>query len=206
MQAYIVRFVGAIWVALFIAGASAHAQSDSHSRPEELVKQTVAQVLSLAAADSKASAGDISDLANLVEAKIVPHFDFATMTRLAVGKHWREANESQRQRLTQAFKTLLVRTYTRAYALHRDVKATVLPSRTPDSAKEATVRTQLALPGNAPPVTVDYDMRLAPEGWKVYNVTVDGVSLVTTYRAEFTEQIRTGGVDGLIKRMEERKP
>lgn len=158
----------------------------------------------MAAADKRVDTGDIGELVKLVEVKVAPHFDFGTMTRLAVGRHWRAASGPQRQALISEFKKLLLRTYTRAYAANRDVKTSVKPLKPDHGAKEVTVKSELVLPSNAPPVSVDYDMRATPNGWKIYNVTVSGVSLVTTYRSEFAEQIRKTGVDGLIRRLEER--
>lgn len=178
------------------------AAADEVSSPRDLVEATVNDVLRLAAADPGVAKGDLTSLGRLVEERIVPYFDFDTMTRLAMGRHWREATPAQRGTLTVLFKQLLVRTYTRAYARTREVKARVLPLRLERGAQEATVKTVLHLPGDAPEVTVDYDMRVTAQGWKVYNVTVEDVSLVTTYRGEFAEQVRAGGIDGLIRRLE----
>lgn len=193
------RLVGA-WMLLCAALAAAQ----DVTSPRTLVERTVTDVLRLAAEDRGVAKGDLTGLGRLVEERIVPHFDFDTMTRLAVGRHWRAATAAQRGALTTQFKQLLVRTYTRAYARSREVKARVLPLKLERGATEATVKTVLLLPGDAPDVAVDYDMRLTEQGWKVYNVTVEGVSLVTTYRAEFAEQVRAGGIEGLIRRLEEK--
>ncbi len=172
--------------------------------PDVLIRHTAEEILTMAAADKRADTGDIGGLVKLVEARVAPHFDFGTMTRLAVGRHWRDASEPQRQALISEFRKLLLRTYTRAYAANRDVKTRVKPLKLDHGEEEVTVKSELVLPGNAPAVSVDYDMRASPNGWKIYNVTVNGVSLVTTYRSEFAEQIRKTGIDGLIRRLEER--
>ncbi|MBM3396167.1 MAG: ABC transporter substrate-binding protein, partial [Betaproteobacteria bacterium] len=182
--------------------SSSHAQSPAD--PRALVERTVTEVLALAASDPGVAKGDLAGLTHLVEARIVPHFDFATMTRLAVGRHWRAASAGQRNALVAQFQRLLVRTYTRAYARSRNVRARVSPLQLERGATEATVKTVLMLPGEAPDVTVDYDMHWVEGRWKVYNVTVEGVSLVTTYRGEFAEQIREAGVDGFLRRLEEK--
>ena len=179
-------------------------QAAQDLQPDVLVKRAGDEILALAANDERVASGQIDELVKIVEQKIATYFDFNTMTRLAVGKYWRMADESQRQSLVAEFRQLLIRTYTRAYASNREVRATVMPSRLEAGAVEATVKTQLSLPGSRPPITVDYDMRLYSGGWKIYNVTVDGVSLVTTYRADFAERIRRTGIDGLIVSLAER--
>lgn len=179
-------------------------QAAQDLQPDVLVKRAGDEILALVANDDLVASGDINELVKVVDKKIAPYFDFNTMTRLAVGKYWRMADEAQRQSLTAEFRQLLIRTYTRAYASNREVRATVMPSRLEAGATEATVKTQLSLPGSRPPITVDYDMRLYAGGWKIYNVTVDGVSLVTTYRADFAERIRRTGIDGLIVSLAER--
>ncbi|MFN0313597.1 MAG: phospholipid-binding protein MlaC [Burkholderiales bacterium] len=196
------HLMGGLWFA--IVAAAALAQTNPGVAPDVLIRQTAEEILVLAAADKRVDKGDTGELIKLVEVKVAPHFDFDTMTRLAVGRHWREASAQQRQALAAEFRKLLLRTYTGAYAANRGVKTRVKPLRPGDSAEEVTVNSELILPNNAPPVSVDYDLRATANGWKIYNVTVEGVSLVTTYRSEFNEQIRKTGVDGLIRRLQER--
>jgi phospholipid transport system substrate-binding protein len=194
--------VRSLWFA--IVAVVAWAQANPVLPPDVLVRQTAEEILVLAAADKRVDTGDIGELIKLVEVKVAPHFDFDTMTRLAVGRHWRVASARQHQALVAEFRKLLLRTYTRAYTANRGVKTRVKPLRPGGSAEEVTVNSELILPNNAPLVSVDYDMRATENGWKIYNVTVEGISLVTTYRSEFNEQIRKNGVDGLIRRLEER--
>lgn len=182
------------------------AQTESSPRlaPDALVRQTADEILSFAAADKGVHTGDIEGLIKVVEVKVAPHFDFDTMTRLAVGKHWRDASDLQRQSLTVQFRKLLLRTYTRAYSLNRGVKSKVKPLKTRGDEAEVTVKSELILPSSVDTVSVDYDMRATASGWKIYNVTVEGVSLVTNYRSEFAEQIHKSGIDGLIHLLEQR--
>jgi phospholipid transport system substrate-binding protein len=138
-------------------------------------------------------------MAELIEEKIAPHFDFERMTRLAVGKNWRQASADQQKSLVQEFRNLLVRSYSAAYTAYKEIGVDVRPLKLQPADEDVQVRTQIKLPGNAPPVSVDYSMYKSPASWKVYDVAVDGVSLVTTYRSSFSEQIRQSGIDGLVK-------
>jgi len=134
----------------------------------------------------------------LIEAKIAPHFDMDRMTALAAGRAYRQATPEQRKRLSDEFKSLLIRTYANALNQYRDQTISYEPLRAEPNANEVTVRTQVNRPGQTP-VSIDYSMEKTPSGWKAYDVIVGGVSLVTNYRDEFTQQVRQGGIDGLIK-------
>lgn len=172
--------------------------------PDVVVKDTSEEVLRLVQEDKDLRNGDSAKLTALIETKIVPHFDIQKMTRLAVGKNWRRATSEQQRTLVNEFKTLLVRSYGAAYSAYRQVKVNVSPLKLEAGEDDVTVRTQILLPGGAPPVAVNYAMNATPEGWKVYNVVVEGVSLVTTYRNDFSAQIEQGGIDGLINNLKER--
>ena len=167
--------------------------------PDVLVKEVADDVLKIVQQDRELRAGDQSKMAALLEEKIVPHFDFERMTRLAVGRSWRQATPEQRRQLVDEFRTLLVRSYSSAYSAYRDVVVEVKPLKLRPSDDDVLVRTQIKLPGGAPPVSVDYSMFKASSDWKVYDVTVEGVSLVTTYRNTFGEMVRQGGIEGLVK-------
>jgi phospholipid transport system substrate-binding protein len=134
----------------------------------------------------------------LVEEKVLPHFDFARMTALATGLGWRSATPAQQGLLIDQFRTLLVRTYSTALTRYTNQTLAFQPERlSPDGAK-AVVRSLLKQPG-APDLTIDYKMATTPGGWKIYDVAIEGVSLVTTYRDSFAEEARTRGIDGLVK-------
>lgn len=170
--------------------------------PDALVKRVTGEVLAIIKSDKDLQAGNPNKVAQLAEAKVLPHFDFERMTRLAVGRNWRQASDAQKQALVKEFRTLLVRTYSNSLTAYRDQTIEVKPTKLAAVDSEATVRTQVIQPGG-PPIPIDYSMQKA-DGWKVFDVVIDGVSLVTTYRGTFNEQIQKGGIDGLVKTLAER--
>lgn len=169
--------------------------------PDALVKKVTLEVVDIIAADKDIKAGDRKKVIDLVEAKVIPHFSFPSMTAMAVGQNWRQANPEQKKRLTDEFRTLLVRTYSSALAAYGDQKFEFRPLRAKPTGTDVTVNVRVLQPG-AQAVTIDYDMEKTAGGWKVYNVYVAGVSLVQNYRTEFANQVRDGGIDGLIKTLE----
>jgi len=172
--------------------------------PDKLVKGVANDVLNALRQDPELKAGSATKMSELIEQKVAPHFDFDRMTRLAVGRNWRQASPEQQKTLISQFHTMLVRSYGAAYSAFRNIVIEVKPVRMQPDDDDVQVRTELKLPGGAPPVAVDYSMVKSEAEWKVYDVTVDGVSLVTTYRGTFAEEIRQGGIDGLIKSLEQK--
>ena len=166
--------------------------------PDALVKRVSQEALSIIKSDPRVQAGDQAHIRDLIEVKIAPHFDVDRMTALAAGRAYRQATPEQKKRLADEFKSLLIRTYSNALNQYRDQTISYEPLRADANATEVTVRTQVNRPGQTP-VAIDYSMEKTPDGWKAYDVIVAGVSLVTNYRDEFTEQVRQGGIDGLIK-------
>jgi phospholipid transport system substrate-binding protein len=166
--------------------------------PGQLVGETVRDVQQIIRQDPALQAGDQQRTLDLVEKKILPHFDFERMTMLAVGKDWERATPDQRERLVKAFRTLLVRTYSGALATYKDYKIDVKPTKG-DTGDNTVVRTQVTGPGTSTPVVMEYRMHRTSSGWKVQDVAVEGVSLVTTYRTTFKSEIDRNGFDGLIK-------
>jgi phospholipid transport system substrate-binding protein len=165
--------------------------------PDVLVK-SIAQVVAAAArSDKELVAGDPRRLAELAETKVVPHFDFRRMTQSAMAKNWRLATPEQQEQLTREFKTLLVSTYSRAITTYRDQAIEIRPLRTEPAGSEVTVRSEIKQPGQSPTV-IDYDLERSADGWKIFDVKVGGASLVVTYRDTFAEEVRNGGIDGLI--------
>ena len=177
-----------------VAAAPALAQE----APDALVKRVSTETVQLIKSDPKLAAGDAARVREVIETKLLPHFDFARMTQLAMGRNWSRATPEQQKRLTDEFRTLLVRTYSNALTQYRDEALEVKPLRADANASEVTVRSEVVRPGK-PPVQIDYGMAKTAQGWKAYDVIVGGVSLVTNYRDEFNEQIKAGGVDGLVK-------
>jgi phospholipid transport system substrate-binding protein len=166
--------------------------------PDALVKRVSQEALSIIKSDPKVQAGDQAHIRDLIEAKIAPHFDMERMTALAAGRAYRQATPEQKKRLADEFKSLLIRTYSNALNQYRDQTLDYEPLRAAPDATEVTVRTKVVRPGQTP-VSIDYSMEKTPSGWKAYDVIVGGVSLVTNYRDEFTQQVREGGIDGLIR-------
>ncbi len=166
--------------------------------PDELIQNTVEEVMQIVKADKRIVSNQ-KRLHELVDAKILPHFDFSRMTQLAVGRSWRTATAEQKQALTTEFRTMLVRTYTKVFVTYQDPKVEVKPVKLNGDETEATVRTLIHLKGGQQTVTIDYEMLKSPTGWKAFDVTVEGVSLVTSYRGSFADQIQQTGIDGLIQ-------
>jgi phospholipid transport system substrate-binding protein len=167
--------------------------------PDVLIKDTVREVLDIVRADKDLRSGNQKKMLELVDAKVLPHFNFEHMTKLAVGKSWRIATPEQKQALMTEFRVMLVRTYTKAFTSYRDQVVEVKPFKLDAAATEVTVKTAIVKPGSQQPILVDYDMEKSPTGWRVYDLTVEGVSLVTSYRGTFADQIQQVGIDGLIK-------
>lgn len=186
---------GALGAMLMWQAPTAWAQT----APDALVKSVGNEVLGILAKPP----GDAAAVAKAIEEKIVGHFDFDRMTRLAVGKSWREASAEQRKAIVDQFRVLLLRSYTTAYSAARGVVIDVKPLKLQPADEDVQVKSQIRLPGGAPPISVDYSMFKAAEAWKVYDVTVNEVSLVGTYRSNFSEQIKKGGIDGLIAALTE---
>ena len=167
--------------------------------PDRLVEKTVQEVLEIIETDEFIRGGDRERIFDLVENKILPHFNFERMTQLAMGRHWSAANADQQNTIVNEFRTLLVRTYSNALSNYRDETVQVNPLSELGDSVDTTVRTLVIQGKGKQPVPIDYSMGKKPDGWKIYDVTVAGVSLVTNYRGSFNSQIRKGGVDGLIK-------
>ena len=165
--------------------------------PDALVKRVSQEVLQVIKTDPKVQAGDQARIRELIETKLVQHFDFLRMTSLAMGRNWAKATPEQQKRLADEFKSLLVRTYSNALVQYRNQEIDYKPLRADAAATDVTVKTEVIRQGQ-PPVPIDYSLTKGPAGWKAFDVIVGGVSLVTNYRDEFNEQIRQGGVDGLI--------
>ena len=171
--------------------------------PEELVRKVTADVLDSIHSDKQLQSGDRKKMLALAEKKVLPHVDFEEAVKLAAGKSWQSATPEQRQQLAREFRSMLIRVYSSAIDTYRGQTMKVLPVRLAPGATEVTVRNQYLRQGR-PPVAVEYAMHKTPEGWKIYDIVVEGVSLVLTYRAEFEQVARTAGIDGLIRRLQEK--
>jgi phospholipid transport system substrate-binding protein len=180
------------------AGAPSVAAAADVVAPDALVKTTVSEVLSVIKQNK-----DKRALHDLAEKKVLPHFDFRQMTQLAVGRSWREASPEQRKKLEDGFRGLLVSTYTTALTetATSDAKVDVKPAAVKPDQTEVTVRT-VAKQSGRQPVAIDYRMNRTADGWKVYDVVVENLSLVNNYRGSFNSEISRSGIDGLIKTLE----
>ena len=177
--------------------------ANAQEAPDAMVKRVADEVLAVIKADKDLQSGNSAKVVELAEQKVLPHFDFERMTRLAVGRNWAQASDAQKQALVKEFRTLLVRTYSTSLAAYRNQTIEVKPTKMSPSDTETTVRTQVIQPGG-PPIPIDYAMEKVGNDWKVYDVVIDGASLVTTYRGSFNEQIQKGGIDGLLKTLQDR--
>ena len=186
---------------VLIAALLPPAQASAQQAPDVLVREVTNEVLEIVRADEALRAGEKHRVMELVDAKVLPHFDFRRMTMLAVGRDWRDASAEQQVRLTEAFRTLLVRTYSNALTQYRDQTVAFKPARFAATDKRVQVRTEVHQSG-AQPIGIDYMLEQSEAGWKVFDVIVAGVSLVTTYRSSFADEVRSGGVEGLLKSLE----
>ena len=171
--------------------------------PDVLLKAVTLEVIAIIRQDKDIQAGNAGKVANLVETRILPLFDFTRMTQLAVARNWRLATPEQQKALTTEFKTLLVRTYSTALSSYRDQVIEFKRLRAASGDIEVTVKSVIKQPGTEP-LTMDYDMEKIAAGWKVYDIKIDGVSLITTYRETFASRVRDGGIEGLIKSLSDK--
>jgi phospholipid transport system substrate-binding protein len=182
--------------ASFFLSPGAQAQGQM---PDALVKSVTDEVLDIIRKDKDIKAGSTRRAIELVEQKVLPHFNFSRMTALALGKDWRQATPEQQKVLTDEFRDLLVRTYSNALTAYKNETVDYRPFKMQPGETDVTVRTQIHQPGARQPITLDYSLEKNGNAWKVYDVVVAGVSLVTNYRSSFATEVRNGGIDGLIK-------
>jgi phospholipid transport system substrate-binding protein len=186
-----------LFAGLFFAVARAQEQLP----PDVLVKNVTTEVVELITKDREIRSGNRAKLIQVIEARVLPHFNFNSMTALAMGQSWNKANPEQKKRLTEEFKILLVRTYASALAAYSEQRFDFRPLRAKPSDTDVTVQVRVIQSG-AQPVPIDYSMEKTAAGWKVYDVMVGGVSLVANYRTEFNNTVRESGIEGLIKSMQ----
>ena len=168
--------------------------------PDALVKQTADDVLTIVKNDKDIQAGNQQKLFAVVEEKILPNFDFDRVCRMVLGKNWKSASPEQQALFQKEFRSLLLRTYASALGKYRDQVIEYRPMQTDASEKNVTVKTQIIQKGGQP-IAVDYSLVKGPAGWKVYDITIENVSLVTNYRSQFSSEIRQNGLDSLNKKL-----
>lgn len=193
------KLVHTLLLAVFV---SVQAVAAAELGPEALVRQVTDDVMNAIHQDKALQEGDKKKALALAEQKILPHVDFRTMTRYALGRNWRKATPAQQEQIVKAFRSMLIQTYANQIGSYRGQKMKVRPTRIAPGDTDATVRNSYISPGR-PPVEVDYSMEKTADGWKIYDVVIDGVSLVATYRSQFAQQVRNGGIEGLIARLDQ---
>ncbi|MES2499442.1 MAG: ABC transporter substrate-binding protein, partial [Pseudomonadota bacterium] len=166
--------------------------------PDELVKRTAEDVLAIVKNDKDIQAGNQQKIFELAEEKILPNFNFDRVSRLVLGKNWSNATPDQKAAFQAEFRTLLLRTYATALSKYKNQVIEYKPLRLADGANSATVKTIILQPGGQP-ISVDYALEKQTDAWKVYDIVIESVSLVTNYRGQFTQEIRQNGIDSLIK-------
>mgnify|MGYP002414117851 CR=1 FL=1 len=187
-----IKYLSAYFLSVLLSFSAVAAEA-----PDELVKRVSGEVLEIVRQDKDIRNGDIQKILALVDSKVLPNFNFQRMTALAVGRDWRSATPAQKTRLAAEFKLLLVRTYANALTNYSNQRIVFRPFRMRDGDTEALVRSEVVQPG-AQPVQIDYWLEFADGQWKVFDVVVAGISLVTNYREQFAREVRDGGIDGLI--------
>lgn len=187
-------------VLLAIAASTASNAASANTGALEMVQQTSERMIAALKADREAIKADPTRLYPLVEDIVLPHFDFERMSSWVLGKHWRTATDTQKKHFVQEFRMLLVRTYATAMAEYRDQEIVYLPLKAEPGADDVNVRSEVRMPGG-PPIPVNYSLYLKNGEWKVYDVIIDGVSLVANYRTTFSNDIKQGGLDALIDRL-----
>lgn len=178
--------------------AAATARAAEVTAPDALAKSVTDDVLAVLRTDKDIQSGNTKKVVDLVEKKVLPHFDFVRMTQLALGRNWREASPEQQKLLVAEFRGLLVQTYAATFTAYKDQVIEYRPLRSQPGDTEVVVKSQIQQPGGRP-ITVDYRMHRLDSGWKVYDVVVGELSLVQNYRGSFETEVRKGGIDGLIK-------
>lgn len=171
--------------------------------PDELVKKTADEVLTAVKSDKDIQSGDQKKIFALAEEKILPYFNFDRVSRMVLGKHWREASKEQQAAFQREFRSLLLRTYASALSKYQNQTIEFKPLRMRPNDTNVTVETQILQPGGQP-IGVNYALEKSGDSWKVYDIAIEGVSLVTNYRGQFSNEIRQSGIDGLIKKLSEK--
>jgi phospholipid transport system substrate-binding protein len=166
--------------------------------PDQLARDVTDKILPLLKANKAEYNRDHAKLYAMVDEQVLPYFDFEAMSRTVLGRYWRQASPEQRRRFTQEFRDLLVRTYATALLKYNDEKIVYLPFRMDPDSRIATVRSEVRRNDGGPPVAITYSFYHTASGWKVYDLSVEGASLVTTYQSTYAERVRKEGLDALI--------
>jgi len=197
MKAFGKFLVGVVMSVSFFAGVTI---ANAELAPDVLVKQTADDVLTIIRNDKEIQAGNQQKLFAVAEEKILPNFDFDRVCRMVLGKNWKSATPEQQATFQKEFRSLLLRTYASALGKYKDQVIEYKPMRSEPDAKNVSVKTQILQSGGQP-VAVDYSLVKGTAGWKVYDIVIENVSLVTNYRSQFSNEIRQNGLDSLNKKL-----
>jgi len=195
-----IKYTGALLIGALWLGSPVTA---SIQEPQVLVQETTDKIISVLRVNQDKIKTEPGYLLGIVDDIVAPHFDFERMSSWVLGKYWRKANADEKTRFAQEFRTLLVRTYAKALNDNYDKQIDMLPSRKRKDGKQVTVRTEIQQSGGFP-IPISYKMHIKDGGWKIFDVSVDGISLVANYRSSFAKEIRTDGLEKLIARLAER--
>ena len=190
-------FLSLISLSIYVVTSSA-----ANTRPDELIKATSEKVLSALEQNKEKYDQQPEEIHALVKDIILPHLDFRAMSKLALGKNWRKANDAQQERFVNAFKSMLIRTYSKSLTEYAGQAIKFLPYRPPAEGKRTVKVKTVISQNNGPEIPIDYSLRIKNDIWKVYDIKIDGISLVTNYRNSFASDIRKVGIDGLIEKLQ----
>jgi phospholipid transport system substrate-binding protein len=198
----IIKTTAALLIGLLSLGGNAQAALPAQA-PQALVQEATDKIIRVLRADQDKIKADPAHLLEVVDSIVAPHFDFARMSSLALGKYWRKAKADEKTRFAQEFRTLLVRTYAKALNDNYDKQIDMLPTRKKKGGKLVTVRTEIQQSAGFP-IPINYKMHVKDGAWKIFDVTVDGISLVANYRSSFAKEVRKDGLEKLIARLADR--
>lgn len=184
----------------FFASSVAYAEINT---PDALVKTTANDVLEILKSDKDIQNGDMHKIGKLVEDKVASQFDFDLMSGMVLGPKWAAATKEQQGQFIVEFRSLLIRVYSSALSKYRDQTIEYRPSRSTPGDTEVKVRTQIIQPGG-PSIPLNYSLEKIGGTWKVYDVVIDGISLVTTYHGQFADELKQNGIDGVIQKLAEK--
>ncbi|NOQ69510.1 MAG: ABC transporter substrate-binding protein [Gammaproteobacteria bacterium] len=181
-----------------IAESSTEAMEPAIESPVILLERTSAQVIKILRDDHELLKSEPERIYKIIDDYILPHLDEVTMAKLALGKNWKKATKQQKRTFVDEFKNLLVRTYSKSLIEYKDNEIKYFPIKLADDTYKTLVKAEITQVGG-PPIPMAYRMRLKNNAWKVYDIKIDGISLVTSYRGTFTQEIRKSGIEGLLK-------
>ncbi|MGE5466195.1 MAG: phospholipid-binding protein MlaC [Ignavibacteria bacterium] len=170
--------------------------------PDALIKSVTEEVLDIVRKDKDIQNGNTKKAIDLVETKVLPYFNFTHMAQLALARNWRQATPAQQKSLTDEFRVLLVRTYSKALTEYKNQSVDYKPFKMAAADTDVKVRTEIKQPAGGKPIQLDYYLEKQDKGWKVYDIEVAGVSLIINYRESFATEVNQGGIDGLIKSLQ----